>query len=168
MLPMIAKMVTRDERQKYRIVVAFGVVRIIVPASRLTVRQIGAEIKQLQCAEQRRCHPKEQQIRNGNIEQMVQNIKDNRHADNLFPGDISEQKMQIPGPKAAVCAIVIIGIFERAGKLMMIKMFGTNFIIREQGIDKQTKLANGGVNFVLSRYYSSVNGIVSSDKNPRI
>ena len=73
--PMIAEMVTCEKRPKHGVIVALRAMFVAIAARGLAMRQISSKIKKLQCAQQSGAGPKEEQIGNGDMQQMVHEIE---------------------------------------------------------------------------------------------
>lgn len=85
-----------------------------------SMRQDCAKVEKLQRAQQRRRNPEQQQIGNGNMKQMQQHIEQNRHAQDLLPGDVISDEMHIPLEEIFMNPIVKIGILRTGGVFVMI------------------------------------------------
>lgn len=97
---------------------------VFVTFRRLPMRQKRAEIEKLEGAQQRWRHPEQKQIGNGNAKQMQQHVEQDRHANNLLPGDVISDKMHIPLEEIFMHPIVKIGILGTGRVFVMIPVFG--------------------------------------------
>ena len=61
-------------------------------------------------------------------------------------------------------AIVKIRIMQTGWVLVMIPVLIQKIFVRKKGVDKNTKSANAIINFSISRKYSAMHGIMSSDE----
>ncbi len=163
-LPMIAEMIAREKRPEHGVIVALRAVTIAIAASRLTMRQKRAEIKKLQRAQERRRNPKEQEVGERYLEQMMHEIKNERHAEQLLPSYVRAHEVPIPTPKAGMLAVVIIGIIFVASVRVMFMMLALQSRKREECIKQNTKRAEEAIHALVARRDKSVHAVMRSNE----
>ena len=98
----------------------FGAMRKIVPKN-----------KQLYGAQACRKYPKYQKIDYWNAQQMMSDVEQNSHTDDLFEADVSFQKCEVPGYGMGDSAVVV-GIHRCACVLVMHPMLFPKLRDRKQ------------------------------------
>ncbi len=104
------------------------------------VRQVSAKVKKLQGAEQRRQNPKQNEVllRNPNL----QNIKQNRHKNNLPDSKVIAEETKKPTQKVAVVVIrVVLGMHVAVVQMV----FGVQFGVPKSGVKQGANLSDYSV-----------------------
>ncbi len=104
--------------------------------------QKSTKEKELERASHRRKHPKPSQIAFGDMNQLVNRVKNRNQKDNSQPAPVVLHKVEVPGKKIALFAVVIVGVAHYCWNLMVGIVHQAHFTKGKHGIDKQHKAAD--------------------------
>ena len=92
MFPVVAKVVTGQEREPSGQVLGAAAMRIHISGLMLAMGQVGAEVEALERAQKRGHDPECNQPPLGNSKQVTRNVEGNRKDDDLLPADVLADK----------------------------------------------------------------------------
>lgn len=158
MLVVIAKEIAGNKGQKMIFTLRSGVMAIVVLAS---VRQVGSEIEQLEGRQKRRNDPEQDQGRLGDPDRG--NIECDGRQDNLPPGDVFLEKIEIPTEEAWV-TIMEVRVMRSPGMFVMVVVLWAEDIVGIENEQCRTNLANEVIELLVFGSYCPMHGVVGCDK----
>ena len=136
---------------------------VIWKAFRVTVREISAEVKQLQGGEYSGHSPHDNRIEIWRAERDIEQGEADQYAD-LAQAEIGREELIIPRPKSVWVIGVKIGIARRAAFGMMLVVGRRHNFPAKPCVDKHNGCADNGVPFGLSGDKRAVDSVMGDNK----